>query len=421
MQLRFLGGTGTITGSKYLVEHQGRRLLVDCGLFQGLKRLRLRNWSSLPVSSGSIDAVVLTHAHIDHCGFLPRLLDLGFKGKVYLTPGTAALCEGLLPDSGRLQEEQARHANRHGYTRHSPVLPLFTEDSARRALQRFELRDFGVSFEPVPGFELRLQRAGHILGAASVHLRCGERSVLFSGDLGRDDDPVMKPPAPPEAADFVVVESTYGNRSLRHADALDRFAAVVCSAAERGGVVLIPAFAAGRAEALLHAIRQLKAARRIPELPVHLNSPLAADMGETFVRHADEHRLPDDECRTLYAGVSFVNSEEASRALNGLRGPGIVIAANGMATGGRVLHHLKAFAPEARNAIVFAGYQAAGTRAAAIAGGATRVKIHGAWIPIRAEVASLDGLTAHADREGLLDWIAALPQVPQHEIGRAHV
>lgn len=414
MQLRFLGGTGTVTGSKYLVEHGGRRLLIDCGLFQGLKQLRLRNWSPPPVPAASIDAVVLTHAHIDHSGFLPRLVDMGFRGKVFATPATLELCQLLLPDSGHLQEEEARYANRRGYSKHSPAMPLYTVQSAMRALEHIQVRGFGERFEPIPGFDVCFHHAGHILGAASVHLRCGERSVLFSGDLGRSDDLVMKPPAPPEAADCVLLESTYGNRSHGSEDTLAKLADVLCRTAARGGITVMPAFAVGRAQTLLHVIQQLKSVHRIPDLPVYLNSPMAADVTAIFRRHAAEHRLSGDQVRAMCAGVKIVNTEDESRALNQLRYPAVIVSASGMATGGRVVHHLKSFAPDARNAIVFAGFQAAGTRGAAMVGGATQIKIHGEWIPVRAEVASLDGLSAHADREDLLAWIATLPRAPRH-------
>lgn len=414
MQLRFLGATGTVTGSKTLVEHEGRRLLVDCGLFQGLKQLRLRNWSALPIPASSIDAVVLTHAHIDHSGFLPRLVELGFRGRVHTTPATLALCRSLLVDAGHLQEEEARYANRHGFSRHAPALPLYTEDSARRALQRFQVHDFGDTFEPVPGVEARFRRAGHILGAASVHLAGGRRSVMFSGDLGRHDDLLMRPPEAPEAADCVIVESTYGDRVHGDADPLVQLADVVCRTAARGGVIVMPAFAVGRAQTLLWALHRLKAARRIPDVPVFLNSPMAADVTAIFARHADEHRLTPEECRAMGEGVRIVNGEEESRSLNRLRFPSIIVSASGMATGGRVVHHLKAFAPHAANAIVFAGHQAAGTRGAHLVAGARTVKIHGEWVPVRAEVARLDGLSAHADREDLLAWLGQLPRSPRH-------
>lgn len=413
MRLRFLGATGTVTGSKTLVEHEGRRLLVDCGLFQGLKALRLRNWADPPVPASAIDAVVLTHAHLDHSGYLPRLVELGFRGPIYCTPATAELCGLLLPDSGHLMEEQAQHANRHDFSKHVPALPLYTEQAARRVLPRLKTQPFDAPFEPLPGFTASFSRAGHILGAASVHLRCAERSVLFSGDLGRGDDAMMQPPAPPPAADVVLLESTYGNRTHGSEDPADRLAEVVSRTAARGGIVVVPAFAVGRAQALLHLIHRLKVARRIPDLPVFLNSPMATDVTTLLRRHTDEHRLSATECHDLVAGVRFVNSEDDSRALNRLRYPVIIVSASGMATGGRVVHHLKAFAPDARNAIVFAGYQAAGTRGASMTGGAPEVRIHGEWIPVRAEVVKLDGLSAHADRPGLLQWIGALPRAPQ--------
>lgn len=414
MQLRFLGGTGTVTGSKTLVEHERRRVLVDCGLFQGLKQLRLRNWSALPIPAGSIDAVVLTHAHIDHSGFLPRLLDLGFRGKVHATRATLELCRLLLTDAGRLQEEEAHYANRHGFSKHSPALPLYTEESARRVLKLFEVHDFGEAFEPLPGFHARLHRAGHILGAASLHLRCGSRSVLFSGDLGRSDDLLMRPPEAPEGADCVIVESTYGNRSHDESDPLAKLADVVCRTAARGGVVVMPAFAVGRAQTLLLAIHRLKAAHRIPDLPIFLNSPMAADVTHLFRQHTDEHRLSADQCHEMCDGVRIVTTEEESRSLNQLRYPAIIVSASGMATGGRVVHHLKAMAPHAANAIVFAGFQAAGTRGAHMVAGARTVKIHGEWVNVRAEVASLDGFSAHADRDDLLAWIGKLPRQPSH-------
>ena len=414
MELCFLGGAGTVTGSRTLIEHGGRRLLVDCGLFQGLKQLRLRNWAAFPVPPASIDAVVLTHAHVDHSGFVPRLAEMGFRGRVHATPATAELCALLWPDTGHLQEEEARYANRHDFSKHHPALPLYTEAQARRALTALQTQAFGEAFTPLPGFEVAFRHAGHILGAASVEVRAGDRSVLFSGDLGRDDDLVMRPPEPPVAADAVVLESTYGDRLHAPGDPLAPLADVVCRTAARGGVVVVPAFAIGRAQSLLHALARLKAARRIPDLPVYLNSPMASDATSILLRHADEHRLDPEACRALARGVRIVNTEEESRALNALVMPSVIISASGMATGGRVVHHLKAYAPDARNAIVFAGYQAMGTRGAALVGGAREIRIHGNWVPVRAEVTTLDGYSAHADRNGLLRWIEALPAAPRH-------
>lgn len=411
--LQFLGGTGTVTGSKYLVEHDGRRLLIDCGLYQGLKQLRLRNWAPLPVPAAEIDAVVLTHAHIDHSGWLPRLVALGFRGTVHATTATADLCALLLPDSGHLQEEEANFANRHGFSKHAPALPLYTVQEAQAALKRFTAHPFEQTFEPLPGFAVRFRHAGHILGAASVQLQVGGRTLLVSGDIGRPDDDMMLPPESPEPADTVLIESTYGDRLHQAADPLSDLAEVVCRAAGRGGVVVVPAFAVGRAQSLLHALHRLKASRRIPDLPVFLNSPMAADVTELLMRHAGEHRLTRAACQSMMQGVRIVNGEDESRALNNLHYPAVIVSASGMATGGRVVHHLKAYAPDARNAIVFAGYQAAGTRGAALVRGAKEIRMHGQWIPVRAEVANLSGWSAHADRNELLDWIGRLPRAPK--------
>jgi metallo-beta-lactamase family protein len=413
MQLEFLGGTGTVTGSKYLLHHGGKRLLVDCGLFQGLKQLRLRNWADLPVDAAQIDAVLLTHAHIDHSGFVPRLVKLGFRGPVYCTPATRELCELLLPDSGRLQEEEAGFANRHGFSKHRPALPLYTEDEARDALKRFDNVAFGERFSPWPGWSVELSPAGHILGAASAMICWDEASILFSGDLGRRDDVLMKPPAKPAAADWLVVESTYGDRLHRAGDVLTELAVVIARTAARGGSVVIPAFAVGRAQALLLCIHRLKTEGRIADLPVYLDSPMAADVTRLYQRHAGEHRLSAQECEALGRGVRFVNTVEDSKALDQQRWPSVIVSASGMATGGRVLHHLKSYAPDPRNTILFAGFQSAGTRGAAMLGGAPSVKIHGDEVRVRAEVVNIDLLSAHADRAQVLDWVGSLPRPPR--------
>jgi metallo-beta-lactamase family protein len=408
MRIEFLGGVGTVTGSKYLLEHNGRRLLVDCGLFQGLKQLRLRNWEPLPVKASEIDAVLLTHAHMDHSGYVPRLVKLGFKGPVYCSGATRDLCELLLPDSGRLQEEEADFANRHGHSKHKPALPLYTQEEAGAALKRFETIPFDKEHSPWPGWSWRLKRAGHILGAASVNISWTGGSILFSGDLGRSDDLVMRPPESPGQADYVVVESTYGDRRHRDVDTLMALADVVNRTAARGGVVVIPSFAVGRAQTILHCIHLLKKAHRIPDMPVYLNSPMAADATRIFRHHLDEHRLSAEQCATMSKEVTIANTVEESKRLNTLTFPSIIVSASGMATGGRVLHHLKTYAPDARNTILFAGFQAAGTRGAALVGGSEAVKIHGAYVPVRAEVANLDTLSAHADRDQLLAWLGAL-------------
>lgn len=414
LSLRFLGAAGTVTGSRYLVQFQGRRLLVDCGLFQGLKQLRLRNWAPFPVPPGTIDAVVLTHAHLDHSGYLPRLVEEGFRGIVHVTPGTSDLLPILLRDAGRLQEEDARYANRHGFSKHSPALPLYTEAQAMRALEQVRSHPFDRVFEPLPGLVAKFSHAGHIVGAASLHLNTEAGSITFSGDLGRADDPVMRPPARAEQADLIVVESTYGNR--RHATAPSdvELAEVISRTAARGGTTLIPAFAVGRAQAVLHALLRLQAAGRIPDLPIYLNSPMATQAGRLMEPHADELRLSEPERRDLAQKVRYIRTEEESRALNTPAFPSVIVAASGMATGGRVLHHLKALAPHPEHAIVFVGHQAAGTRGASLVAGADSVRLHGQWVPVRAQVRAIEGMSSHADQAQLLDWLSTLRRRPAH-------
>jgi len=414
LQLRFLGATGTVTGSRYLVEVGGRRLLVDCGLFQGLKQLRLRNWAPLPVPASSIDAVVLTHAHIDHSGYLPRLVAEGFRGPIHATPGTAALLSILLPDSGRLQEEDARYANRHGFSKHSPALPLYTEAQALHCLKQVRQQVFNEPFEPLPGVMATYSHAGHIIGAASLRLATQTGSITFSGDLGRTDDPVMRPPAAAQDADVIVIESTYGDRLHPATDSADALGEVIARTAARGGSTLIPAFAVGRAQAILHAVLRLKAQGRIPDLPLYLNSPMASQVTRLVGVHADEHRLTEADRRALVEQVHYVRTEDESRALNRPSYPSVIVAASGMATGGRVLHHLEAMAPDPRNAVVFVGHQAAGTRGATMVSGADSIRMHGQWVPVRAEVVAIDGMSSHADRNQLLAWLATLKRAPRH-------
>lgn len=413
LEIEFLGATGTVTGSRYLVHAAGKRLLVDCGLFQGYKQLRLRNWAPFPADPKSIDAVILTHAHLDHSGYLPLLARNGYGGPVYCSGATAALCGLLLPDSGHLQEEDARYANRKGFSKHRPALPLYTQEDARRCLAQLRPLEFDADTEIVPGVRVRLWPSGHILGAAMVQIRCQGRTLLFSGDLGRPNDLVMRPPAQIGATDFLVVESTYGNRRHEADDPLDRFADVVSRTAARGGVVVIPAFAVGRAQSLLYAVHLMKSANRIPDIPVYLNSPMAVDATALYHRYRTEHRLTEAECKAMCTAARFVNSVEESKSLNTRRGPMVLISASGMVTGGRVLHHLKAFAPDPRNSILLSGFQAGGTRGAAIAAGAASVKIHGEHIPVRAEVAMLTNLSAHADRREILDWLGHFSSPPR--------
>ncbi len=413
MKLTFLGAAGTVTGSKYLLEHGSRKVLVDCGLFQGYKHLRELNWEDLPFEPGALDCVVLTHAHLDHSGALPLLVRRGFRGPIFATQGTIDLCQLLLTDSGRLQEEEAEYSNRHGSSKHRPALPLYTEEDARHALRYLKRIDFGVADEVLPGLAVTLTPAGHILGAAHATFS-GERTrIIFSGDVGRDDDPIMKPPTPPGGADYMVVESTYGDRSHQPVDNEALLAEIVRRTAGRGGSVVIPAFAVGRAQSLLFLLSKLKASHAIPDVPVFLDSPMAIDMTEIYHHHRAEHRLSIEECKGMCRVAQMVKTTDQSRSLNEIRYPSVIISASGMATGGRVLHHLKRLAPDRRNAIVLAGYQAGGTRGARIAAGEKTVRIFGEDVAINAEVAMLPGMSAHADAPQLMRWMAAAPTPPR--------
>ncbi len=413
VELTFLGGTGTVTGSKYLLESAAHRILVDCGLFQGLKQLRLRNWAPPPVEPESVQALVLTHAHLDHSGYLPLFVKNGFAGPVHASSGTAELCGILLPDSGHLQEEEARYANKRGFSKHKPALPLYTEEEARASLERLAPQGFADAVKLPGGWELTLQPAGHILGASIASLQVQGLRVVFSGDLGRMNDPIMRPPAPVGEADYLVVESTYGNRRHDPADPEAALAAHLKRTLERGGVVVVPAFAVGRAQTLLYFISRLKARGAIPDVPVFLNSPMAVNATRLYHEHMAEHRLTPVQCEAMHGTAKIVNSPDESRALNERSGPMVIVSASGMATGGRVVHHLKAFAPDPRNMIVLPGFQAAGTRGAALAAGADAIKIHGSYVPVRAEVVKMDNLSAHADYEEILQWLRGFRRPPR--------
>jgi metallo-beta-lactamase family protein len=412
MKITFLGGAGTVTGSKHLVSTESTRLLIDCGLFQGVKSLRQRNWKRFPVDLDTIDAVVLTHAHIDHSGFLPVVVRDGYRGPVYATPPTIDLCHILLPDSGRLKEEDAYYANKEGFTRHSPALPLYTEKDARRVGRSFEPLPFGEDIR-VGDLTVRLSPAGHILGAASARVRSDGRSVLFSGDLGRRRELLMEAPDEPGNPDWVVMESTYGDRRHGSGDPFEVLAEVVRRIDERRGILLVPSLAVGRTQTLLYCLDRLFARGLAPRMDVYVNSPMATDVTELYEKHCAYHRLSKEECRTLFHHARFVNSVEESKSLNKKKGPAVIISASGMLTGGRVLHHLKAFAPDEKNVILLPSFQAPGTRGAALAGGAESVKVHGAYIPVRAEVVQLDLFSAHADQDGLLEWIGAADDAPE--------
>ena len=413
VNITFLGGTGTVTGSKYLVQHDGKSLLLDCGLFQGYKLLRLRKWTPLPVAPNQIDAVVLTHAHLDHSGYLPLLAREGFAGHVYGSSGTRDLCRILLPDSGHIQEEDAAFANRHGFSKHAPAMPLYTRQDALDCLRLLKTVEFGITFQPIPGWRATLSPAGHILGASSVLLEVAGRRILFSGDLGRPDDLLMNPPVSAPAADTVLLESTYGDREHPKEDVLAELAPALKRLAARGGVAVVPVFAVGRAQALLHAIHLLKLRGEIPNsLPVFLDSPMAVHTTQLFEQHQGEHRLSSRETHALTHCATMVNSTDESRALASRHGPMVILSASGMATGGRVLHHLAHYAGNHRNMIILTGYQAPGTRGATLASGAKSVRIHGRDVELGAEVVQLQSASAHADAGQLLAWLKTMPQAP---------
>jgi len=413
VNITFLGGTGTVTGSKYLVQHDGKKLLIDCGLFQGYKPLRLRNWNPMPIDAADVDAVLLTHAHLDHSGYLPLLHRQGFRGRVHATPATCDLCAILLPDSGHIQEEDAAFLNRHGYSKHTPALPLYSKHDAIVSLNLLHPEAMGKTFSPIPGWKATFSSAGHILGAASILLEVAGRRILFSGDLGRPDDLVMNPPDLPPDADTVLIESTYGNRTHPQEDVLAELAPALKRVASRGGVAVVPVFAVGRAQALLYAISLLKARGDIPRsLPIFLDSPMAVHTTELLPRHLDAHRLDSHALHTMKHIATMVETPEQSKALAKHHGPMVILSASGMATGGRVLHHLAHYLPDHRNMVILTGYQAPGTRGDTLAKGGTTLRIHGQDVAVQAEVVQLQSSSAHADATQLINWLKHMKHAP---------
>ena len=413
VSITFLGGSGTVTGSKYLVRHNGKSMLMDCGLFQGYKQLRLRNWQPLPLSPHEIDSVVLTHAHLDHSGYLPLLARDGYHRDIHATRGTRDLCAILLHDSGPLQEEDAAFLNRHKLSSHSPALPLYTRLDALHCLKQFKPHGLHQRFEPLPGWYATFSNAGHILGAASVLLEVGGRRILFSGDLGRPDDMLMNPPDAPPKADTVLVESTYGDREHPAEDLLSELGPALARLAARGGVAVVPVFAVGRAQVVLHAIGLLKAQGVIPaSLKVFLDSPMAVSTTGLYQHHLGEHRLNAREVNALEHGATMVQTPEQSKGLARLHGPMVILAASGMATGGRVLHHLALHSGDHRNMIILTGHQAPGTRGARLADGERSIRIHGQDVAVRAEVVKLNSASAHADSHQLIAWLRSMEHAP---------
>jgi metallo-beta-lactamase family protein len=416
--LTFLGAARTVTGSRHLLDVNGRRVLVDCGLFQGLKELRLRNWEEFPVPPSTIDAVVLTHAHLDHVGYLPRFVRQGYRGRVFCTAGTQDLCRLVLPDSARLQEEDARQANRHGYSKHHPALPLYTEVDAQRALTQLQPVGYSRPIEIIDGVTIEFVNAGHLLGSAYVVVRIASGpAILFGGDLGRYSRPILPDPTDPVAADVVVVESTYGDRDHPPEDDGEALGGIVRDTVMRGGKVIVPAFAIGRVEEVLYWLRRLEQDRRIPVVPVYVDSPMASEALRHYtarVAELDEDMRPAQRGVSTFATARFqaVASVQQSKELTASTRPAVVISSSGMATGGRVLHHIAAAVTDPRNTILFVGFQSAGTRGRALLDGAAEVRIHGRSLPVRASIAKIDSMSAHADRHEILRWLSASPAPP---------
>jgi metallo-beta-lactamase family protein len=422
--IHFLGAAGTVTGSKYLLEHDGRRILVDCGLFQGARELRSRNWEPLPVPAKTIDCIVLTHAHIDHTGGLPRVVRDGFNGPVYATSGTRDLCALLLPDSAHLQEEEARYANKKGSSKHTPALPLYSPTDAAAALRLVETFGYDRPREILPGITLRFERAGHILGSAIcvVDLAKTHQQVVFSGDLGRYDAPVLRDPEPVATATTLLAEATYGDKLHGEQHPMEQLAAAVKAAADKRGALVIPAFAVGRTQEILYRLRELETQQKVPILDVYVDSPMACDATPIYLAHPEEHDL--EMSRLLAAGESplsshrtrFVTSVQESKRLNQVEGPCLIISASGMATGGRILHHLAQRLPDPKNVILFVGYQSPGTRGHSLLSGAREIKIFGELVPARAEIRNISGFSAHADWKEMMRWMDGFVRPPKQTL-----
>ena len=422
LTLQFLGGSGTVTGSKFLLTAGEDQFLLDCGLFQGLKEYRLRNWAPLPIRPKELRAVILTHAHIDHSGFLPKFVQQGFRGDVYATPATCDLLRVLLPDAAHLQEEEARYANQRGYSKHKPALSLYTVEDAYRSLDLLRRTNYSGEVELAQGVSLRFFRTGHILGAAAVRITLEidgrKRCLVDSGDLGRYHRPILRDPEPVGQADWLLVESTYGDRI--HPDKPEEeLARVIHDVAEERGCLIIPSFAVGRTQELIYFIRQLEDQGRIPSLPVYVDSPIAINVTDIYCAHPEEHDLDmkllmDQKlCPLCCRQFHLARSPEESRAINDLSGPLIIVSASGMATGGRVLHHLRLRLPDSSTTVLFVGFQAEGTRGRALQDGKKEIKMFGEMVPVRAKIKTIDGFSAHADQQEILRWLGNFTRAPQ--------
>jgi len=413
MDLQFLGAAGTVTGSKYLLTTPHKKILVDCGLFQGLKNLRLRNWEALPFYPNKIDALLVTHAHIDHTGYIPLLVKQGFRGPIYCSEATFELCKILLRDSGMLQEEEAAFANKYGFSKHNPALPLYTLKDAEASFNYFHPLPFNTPFDLGTNIHFSFLPAGHILGASFIRLTDGKISLLFSGDIGRFHDVIMNPPTPVTQADYLVLESTYGDRKHSEDDPKEIIRNVVLQTTKQGGTLVIPSFAVGRAQTILYLLSLLRQEKAIPPIPIYVDSPMSTNVTKLYCQFSQEHNLPHDRCIDMCKIAHFVNTPQESKELDLNMAPKIIITASGMATGGRVLHHLKAFIGDPKNTIFFIGFQAAGTRGASLVGGAKEIKIHGQYFSVKAKIIHGDSFSAHADYTEILTWLKNLKSPPK--------
>lgn len=413
MNIQFLGGVHTVTGSKYLIQTNEMNILVDCGLFQGYKELRLRNWAILPIDPKTIDYVLLTHAHIDHSGYIPLLVKQGFRGKILCTAPTKDLCSILLPDSGHLHEEDARYANRKGYSKHHPALPLYTRMEAEESLSYFHSVPLDQTINLGKDLNVGFYYGGHILGASFIRLEQDRTSVLFSGDLGRPHDPLMYPPKLPLDSDYFVIESTYGNRIHEKINPLIQMRDLIHRTVNRGGSIIIPSFAVGRTQTLLYYLHELKVKKEIPDIPVYVDSPMATNATQIFSHYPEQNRLSKEEGRAVCAVAHYVNSVDESILLDSQKFPVIIISASGMATGGRVIHHIRHFAPNPKNTILFSGFQVGGTRGDRMIRGEQEIKMFGQMIPVRAEIAQIEGFSAHVDSVEMLEWLSHLKKTPR--------
>ena len=404
MKITFLGGTETVTGSKYLIETKSTKVLIDCGLYQGYKNLRERNWQPLPFDLSSLDAIFLTHAHIDHSGYIPLLYKQGYRGPIFTHHATKELCKILLIDSGHIQEADARFYKKYKLSKHAVPLPLYDKATAESSMALFKSVDYLETFS-VGDIKAHLQSAGHILGAASIIVKAEGKTVGFSGDVGRPDDFFMKPADPLPELDLLLLESTYGNRRHKDSDPFQQLADIINETVKEGGTLLIPSFAVGRAQALQHMLASLMKEKRIPKLPIYLDSPMAISVSDIYCRYQDELRLDKQDCINMSETTTYTREVEESKAIASQQYPHIIIAGSGMATGGRILHHFKRLLSNYRTRVLFTGYQAGGTRGAKMLDGTEDVKIHGQWIRVKAKVEVLDGLSGHADYMDIANWL----------------